>query len=807
MRSWLDPDVHGSRLMALIPGTRLGPYEIVSPVGSGGMGEVYRATDSRLGREVAVKVVSKQLIDDPGALARFEREARVVASLSHPNIVALHDVGTEDGLAFAVMELLDGEPLDRCIGSEGVPWTQALDIAASIADALACAHNRGVVHRDLKPANIVVARDGLVKVLDFGLARQERFQTDAQTIIGSVAGETQPGVVLGTVGYMSPEQVRGEPAGPSSDIFSLGCVLYEMLSGRRPFERGTAPEVQAAILRDEPTAVGDLNKKIPPAVSALVQRCLDKRPDQRFQSSQDLAFALRQCRGTSETRRAGMPVRQRLQRRLVVAPVAIGLAIFTLASWFALHRRSATAAAGIQSLAVLPLSDLSPDRGQEYFADGMTEELTTRLAKMGTWRITSRTSVMGYRGTVKKTPDIARELGVDAIVEGSVVREGTRLKISAQLIDGKTDQHLWADSYEREMQSVLSLQNDIALAIARQVGLALTPEVNEKLTAASRPVLPAAFEAYVRGRHAWEKRTEADLRAAIQQFHASIDADPTYAPAYAGLADSYGQLGYGSYVPPEESFPLARAAAARALELDPTLAEAHASLGYAAMYYDWNFEQAEAEYQRAIKLNPNYAIAHKWRAYLLTARERPASEAEREIAKAKELDPLSVPIDIDQAYILHYYQRNEDALRSVRLALEMNPKYPPGWFWLGRIYTSQGRYGEAESALQNIGPLRTWTPAMAVLGYLYGKSGRTKEALNLLAEFDGLARSGRYASGYAIAIVYAGLGDREHALSSLEAAYRERSHWLVWLKRDPRWDEIRDDARFQALVRRVGLPS
>jgi eukaryotic-like serine/threonine-protein kinase len=791
--------------MTLIPGTRLGPYEILSPLGAGGMGEVYRASDSRLGREVAVKVISKQLTDDAVALARFHREAQVVASLSHPNIVALHDVGTENDVAFAVMELLEGEPLDRHIGSEGISWTQAVDIAASIADALTCAHDRGVVHRDLKPANIFLTGAGLVKVLDFGLARRDPCRADPQ--VSSLPGETQPGLVLGTIGYMAPEQVRGEPAEPRSDLFSLGCVLYEMLSGRRPFEGRTAPEVQAAILRDRPRSVADVNSQVPPEVSALVQRCLEKRPEERFQSARDFAFALRQCRGTSEPRRSERPAHQRLTRRSTVALAAIGLAVFSIRFWSTSHRTSAAAVGQIRSLAVLPLSDFSPDRGQEYFADGMTEELTTRLAKMGTWRITSRTSVMGYRGTVKKIPDIARELGVDAIVEGAVVREGTRLKISAQLIDGRTDRHLWADSYEREMQSVLSLQNDIALAIARQVGLTLTPEASNTLTAASRPVLPAAFEAYVRGRHAWDKRSEADLREAIRQFHASIDADPTYAPAYAGLADSYGQLGYGSYVSPEESFPLARAAAMRALELDPTLAEAHASLGYASMYYDWNFQKAAAEFRRAIELNPNFAIAHQWYAYLLTARERPFSEAEGEIAKAKELDPLSVPINIDQAYILHYYGRNEEALRSVRLALEMNPKYPAGWIWLGRIYASQGRYAEAESALHNIGPLRTWTPAMAVLGYLYGKNGRTKEAFRILAEFDALARSGRYASSYATAIVYAGIGDRERALSSLEAAYRERSHWLVWLKRDPRWDEIRHDERFQRLVRRVGLPS
>jgi DNA-binding winged helix-turn-helix (wHTH) protein/Flp pilus assembly protein TadD len=325
-------------------------------------------------------------------------------------------------------------------------------------------------------------------------------------------------------------------------------------------------------------------------------------------------------------------------------------------------------------------------------------------------------------------------------------------------------------------------------------------------TAAIRPELPTAYQAYICGRHAWNKRSEIELREAIRFFQQSIDADPTYAPAYAGLADSYAQLGYGSYISPEDSFARARAAAKRALELDSTLPEAHAALGYALMYYDWDFTGAEVEYRQALDLNPNSALAHQWYAYLLTAMERPAAEAEREIASAKRLDPLSVAIHIDHAYILHYYQRNDRALRAVQLALEMNPKFPLGYFWLGRIYTSEQRYEEAEIALQNIGPLRTWTPAMAVLGYLYGKTGRADEARRVLAEFDELARAGRYASGYAIALVHMGLGDRERVLSALDVAYRERSHWLVWLKRDPRWDEIRADQRFQDLVRRVGLP-
>ncbi len=794
--------------MILTAGTRLGAYEILAPLGAGGMGEVYRGRDVRLDREVAVKVVSERLTSDSNALARLQREARAVASLSHPNIVDLYDVGSENGVAFIVMELLDGESLDQSLAAGGLPWRRALDIGASIADALASAHGKGVVHRDLKPANVFVTREGHTKVLDFGLAKQDPFRRDGQTADPTRPGETEPGLILGTVAYMSPEQAKGEPADQRSDIFALGCVLFEMLSGRRAFDGGTAPETLAAILRDDSPALAGAGGRFPSRIDAVVRRCLEKRPEQRFQSARDLAFSLREILTASESHAAGgqFGADRRVSRRSV-ALVAACVFVMGSALWFVIQRQSAGAGARIQSLAVLPFSSLSADREQDYFADAMTEELTTRLAKLSTWRVISRTSVIGYRETQKSIPEIARELGVDALIEGSVFREGSRVKVTAQLIDGRTDRHIWADTFERELDSVLAIQNDVARAIVRAVDVTLTPEGDRSLTAATRVVLPAAYDAYICGRHAWDKRSEGDLREAIRLFQQSIDVDPTYAPAYAGLADGYGQLGYGSYIAPEDSFPRARAAAMRALELDPTLAEAHASLGFVRMYYDWDFTNAETEYKRAFELNPNYAVAHQWYAYLLAAMERPAAEAEREIAIAKQLDPLSVPINIDQAYILHYYHRNEEALRSVRLALEMNPKFPLGYFWLGRIYTSEGRYKEAETALQHIGRLRTWTPAMAALGYLYAKTGRTKDARGIVKEVQDLARRGRYASGYAVAVVHAGLGDTERAFAFLDAAYRERSHWLVWLKRDPRWNDIRGDLRFQRLVKKVGLPS
>jgi TolB-like protein len=787
------------------PGARLGAYEILMPIGAGGMGEVYRASDTRLGREVAIKVITDSLVTDPDALARFEREARAIAALSHPNIVALYDVGRDNGAAFAVMELLDGESLDRRLATADLPWTAALDIAAAVADGLASAHGRGIVHRDLKPGNIFITRDGLVKIVDFGLATDAAFQRTPE----GVAMETAPGVVFGTVGYMSPEQVRGEPADHRSDIFSLGCVLYEMLARQRPFRGDTAPEVFAAILRDQPRDLAVLGRGIPARVEALVRRCLEKNPDHRFQSAGDLAFALRDVlRESGYPTRAGGIRALRPGLRLASSVIVGVLILLTAIFWLARGARSMfVRSTPIRALTVLPLESVSGDRQQDDFAETMTEQLTARLASLGSWRVTSPGTALRYRGTRKPIAQIAAELGVDAVVEGSVARHGPTVTIAAQLVDTRTGRQIWGDAYEQGIDNVLVVQNDLVRAIARETDLRLSPDVSTRLSSTPHTVAPAAYDAYVRGRHAWDKRSESDLHDAIRFFQDSIDADPTYAPAYAGLADAYAQLGYGSYVSPEDTFPRARTAAEKALALDPSLAEAHASRGYALMYYDWDLGGAESEYRRAIQLNPSYAVAHQWYAYLLTAMERPFAAADAEISLAKALDPLSPAINTDRAYISYYYGRNEDALHSVGLALEMNPTFALGYFWLGRIYTSQGRYADADQAFHNIGPLRTWTPAMAALGYMYGRAGRAQEAKAILAEFDGMTQHGRHASAYAIAAIYAGLRDREQMFRYLDAAYREHSHWLLWLKRDPRWDEFRADPRFENLVKKVGLPS
>ncbi len=800
--------------MSLLAGARLGPYEVLTPLGAGGMGEVYRAKDTRLDREVAIKVLPERLAADPRALARFEREAKAVAALSHPNILAIHDLGEQGGVRYTVTELLDGETLRERISRERLPWRKAVDIGIAIADGLAAAHARGIVHRDLKPENVFLTSGGLVKILDFGLARTDVPPEDA-TSAPTAAVQTEAGTVLGTVGYMSPEQVSGEVADARSDIFSLGCVLYEMLAGRRAFGGGTPGQTMAAILRDQPPEIAGSAAPLPAGLDRVVARCLEKNRDERFQTARDLAFALKEISGASASVSAvsppaptAVPTPSARGRRWwpPAAAAAAALVLLLIVDPGGLRDRlfRSGGAPSARTLAVLPLANMTGDPGQDYFVDAMTEEITTDLAKIANLRVTSRTSVMPLKG--KTIPEVAKTLGVEYVVEGSVVRDSQHVKITAQLIDAASDKHVWANSFQREAQDILALQDEIARAIAREVGAKLTPEGKAGRAAATRPVLPAAYDAYVRGRNEYGKRKEANLREAIRLFQESIDADPTYAPAYAGMSDCYSQLGYNNYLSPADSFPRAKAAAQKALELDPRLAEAHASLGYVVMYYDWNFPLAEKEYRRAIELNPSYAVGHQWYAYLLMATGRP-KDSLAEVAVAQRLDPLSVAIQTDQGYMLYYSSQTDAALRAIETALEMDPNFPAGHFWLGRIYTSQKKFDQAEAEFEKVPALRPWTPMLAAIGFLYGQWGKPEKADAILQEFAARASQGKFASSYAIALVYAGLGDKARTLDELDKAYEERSHWLLWLNNDPRLDLVRKEPRFREIVRKVGLPA
>jgi serine/threonine protein kinase/tetratricopeptide (TPR) repeat protein len=796
--------------MPLSPGTRLGPYEIVSPLGVGGMGEVYRARDTRLGREVAIKVLPADLASDRGRLDRFEKEARLVASLSHPNILALHDFGQADGVLYAVTELLEGDSLRRRLSVETLPIRKVIEIGAAVAEGLAAAHGKGIVHRDLKPDNIFLTFDGQVKILDFGLARTvEILSADARTAAPTTPAPTEPGSVMGTVGYMAPEQVRGSAADARSDIFAFGCVLHEMVSGGRAFAAPTAAETMAAILRDSPEPVPQTRRIA--GLDRILARCLEKSPDERFQSARDLAFALREMsvpsansasipRTVSETPRRGLRRSPWLIAGLAVAATLAGvLMVRTLRP----HARPA-GAGKIQALAVLPLANLSGDPQQEYFADGMTEELITVLSQIGALRVSSRTSAMRYKGTQKSLPEIARELGVDAVIEGSVLRVGDRVRITAQLIAAATDKHLWASSYDRDLRDVLALQGDVARAIADEIGVRLTSEERTRF-ARTRKVAPEAYEAYLKGKFHMTRSTAPDAQKSLEYFQQAAAKQPDYALAYAAIAGAYERLAGSSYtvLSPKEAFPKAKAAAMQALTLDPTLAEAYADLGWASFVFDRDWTTAENQFRRALRLSPSdQALLQNYSLFL--ARMSRFDEAIREVKRRQELDPLSLGAIVDVGSVLHFARRDGEAIPWFRRAIDMDPTFHRAHWGLGLSLIELKRYDDAIVELRQAADLSSGGVMLGSLGYAYAVANHRAEALEIVQRLEEDSKL-RYVPPAAVAIVLSGLGEREQAVTWLEKAEEERDPWVTGLKVEPMFDSLRSEPRFLELLHRVGL--
>jgi serine/threonine-protein kinase len=788
--------------MSLSPNTRLGPYEILAPLGAGGMGEVYRARDTRLDRDVAIKVLPDRTARDENALSRFRRETKALAALSHPNILMILDVGEDHGVSYAVMELLDGGTLRDRLRAVGIDWRKALEIGAGVADGLAAAHARGIVHRDLKPENLFLTRDGVVKILDFGLARTGLPDASDRAAV-TVTVETQPGVVLGTVNYMSPEQVRGQQADARCDIFSLGCVLHEMLTGKPPFARETSAETMTAILRHHPTLPSESGAHVPPDVDPVVAKCLEKSPEERFHSAHDLAFTLRSILTGRPATSVGK--RPRLPWPAIVVMVAAAL----LVGVFLLRRELRPAGREItemiDSLAVLPLENVARDPEQEYFVDGMTEALISDLAKIGSLKVISRTSVMRYRGTTKSLPEIAKELKVDAVVEGSVLRVGERVRITAQLIHAATDEHLWADRYDRDLSDVLRLHSELARTIAQEIKVTLTPQERARMVDA-RTINPAAHEAYLKGRFHCDKRTPDGIKKAVDYFEQAVALAPDWPLGHAGLADTYLLMPFWAPVRSSEAIPKARAAAERALEMDESLAEAHATMGHIATTYDWDWPTAEREYQRALTLSPNYAVAHFWYTMYLLFMGR-HDKAIREITKAQELDPLSLIIGTNVGRVHYFAGDLEHAETWLRRTLELGPDYAPAHRGLGITLLLQGRFAEAITEAREAVRLSNNDPYhAAILGYLYAKGGQPEEAQRILDELAVRSKL-TYVAPTQFALVHEGLVERDRVFEWLERAYQERDAWMLYTLTDPLLAPLRSDPRFADLVRRVGLPS
>jgi eukaryotic-like serine/threonine-protein kinase len=799
-------------------GQSVSHYRILEKLGGGGMGVVYRAHDERLDRDVALKVLPAGLLSDETARSRFRREALTLSQLNHPNIAVVHDFDSDSGVDFLTMEYVVGETLAAKTATGPVPEKEVIALGTQIAEALEEAHEHQIIHRDLKPANVMVTSKGRVKVLDFGLAKLTR-PTEADGETASLA-ESQVGMVMGTVPYMAPEQLQGKQVDARADIYALGGVLYELATGQRPFPEKQSTPLIASILSEAPQPPRELNGQVSASLEAIILKALAKNPDERFQSATEVLEDLGRLGAASTPSAAVGAIHELpLRRRWVVAASASALvAVAALLMAFNVaglrdrammfsEARGGRTAPKIQSLAVLPLENLSGNPQQDYFADGMTEELITTLAQIGSLKVISRTSVMQYKGTRKTTSEIAKELDVDALIEGSVLREGGQVRITAQLIEGSTDKNLWAETYQRDLRSVLALQGEIASAIADKVRAAVTPTERTRL-ASAQAVDPEAHELYLKGRYYWNKRTPETLKKSLEYFREAVEKDPSYASAYSGLADAYVISGAGNYrvLTPKEAFPKAEAAAMKALELDCTLAEPHASLAWSKMAYDWDWQGAEEEFKQAIELNPNYANAHHWYALFLTViGKHPQAIAEDE--KAASLDPLSLIISSDLgSEALGPAGLYDEEIAQCRKTLEMDPNFAEAHRCVADGYEHKGMYKEAVAELQNAIALSKGNLVyLSSLGYAYSREGRRDETLRILNQLKARSKH-EFVAADLFASLYAGLGEKEKALASLEKAYGERDIAMVRLKCGPELDSLRSDPRFQDLLRRMNFP-
>jgi serine/threonine-protein kinase len=745
------------------PGARVGPYEIVSLLGEGGMGQVYRGRDPRLGREVAIKVLAPDNAADADAVARFEREARAIASLSHPNILAIFDVGRQNGAIYVVTELLDGETLRRRIELAPIGWRRALEIASDIAEGLAAAHARSVVHRDLKPENVIVTSEGRVKILDFGLAQTDPYISSPDSgDLPTTRFQTDPGMVVGTLGYMAPEQLKGEPVTPSADIFSLGCILFEMVTSKRPFQRTSGAATIAAILMED-IPRGDLTQTVPPELQRVIEGCVEKSPSHRFQSAKDLSLTLRAIASSS-----------------AVIPADVVRSITR-------KRKSKT----IDSIAVLPFENVGSDASAEYLSEGITDGTINRLSQLPKLKVMARSTVFRFKGRGADAQTVGRELRVRGVVTGRVKSLGDRLVVNAELVDATDGAQLWGEQYNRPLADLVHLQEEMSNEIAEALRIKLTgaekKRMRRKATTNSE-----AYQLYLKGRHQWNKRTEESLNRGIAFFRAAIDADPLFASAYSGLADSFVTLATNIPLPPREVMPRAKAAAEKAVEIDENLAEAWASRATVRWWFDWDWSGAEADYKRAIELNPNYATAHDGYAMLLCARGR-FGEAIEQVTHAADLDPLSLIIAVHAGWP-HYFARDYDAaIRRFDKALELDASFIPAHGWRGMALGQQRRYTEARSAFERALAVDRIPILLAMLAHAHAIAGHRAEAEATLTALRYEALS-RYISAYDIAVIYAGLGELDAARAEIEKAREERAAWMVFYDVDPRLDGLRGPA-------------
>jgi serine/threonine protein kinase/tetratricopeptide (TPR) repeat protein len=758
--------------MSLSSGTRLAQYEIIEPIGSGGMGEVYRGRDPRLGRDVALKVMASHIAADPEMRRRFETEARAVASLSHPNIRSIHELAVVDGLPVAVMELLEGETLRGRLKRGPLQWRESVEIAASMADGLAAAHTRGIIHRDLKPENVFLTTAGGVKILDFGLALQ-RLEHPTLSPEGPTVAATAKGIVLGTFGYMSPEQVTGGRVDARSDIFAVGCVLYEMLAGKPLFTGGTPQEVIARLLHDSVPELAAFDPLAPAELRPILSRCIDRQPTRRFQSAQDLSMALRALLTGSASRTTGSGAGR---RRMVRG----------------------------KSLAVLPFVNAGADPSTEYLIDGITESIINSLSQLDGLRVVPRSLVFRYKGLQADPSTVGLALNARTILTGRVVQQGEFLNIQVELVDTSNESQLWGEQFRQKVADLMVVQQEIAWQISEALRLKLSGKQKKKLR--RKPTVdPEAYQDYLRGRFHWNNWSPDGFRRALECFERAISRDPLYALAYAGLADALGSMAYYGFIAPEDGFPRSKAAATRAIELDPDVADAHASLALGFLFWDHDWPSAEREFLLAIKLGPQLATPHAlYSIYLLTVHR--FDEAIEEARLAQRLDPLSLLTNMTICWGLHFARRTEDAIREVLRARQLAPTYQDAAVILINAYEDLGQF-EAAARIAAEQPLFGVTTDEHQLIDAFRNGGPRGYWRKRLEFFDSAPPTAPGLRAFGYAVLYARLGEFELALDKLEQLVDARAGGSVFIATDPYFTAMHDHPRFRRLLQRVGTPT
>ncbi len=791
----------------LAVGKKFGFYNIRSPIGAGGMGEIYRAFDTRLKRDVAIKILPENLMRDVLAIERFKREARAASALNHPNILTIFDIGEQGDAHFIVAEFVEGETLRQRMKKSEFALTEILDIAVQTANALAAAHTANIVHRDIKPENIMIRADGYVKVLDFGIAKlNERDARESSDENNANQVITSPGTIIGTAFYMSPEQARGLEVDARSDIFSFGSVIYEMLAKHPPFNGATASDVIAAILTSEPLPIDETVKNIPPELAASLEKALSKKLEKRYPAIKDFARDLKRVRRRLEfeSELGQIEISTNDNQKTKNAEIAFEEQATQVLSKTALRSKRRTRKA-IDSLAVLPLVNESRDAKAEYLSDGITECIINSLSKLPKLRVVPRSTVFRYKGKETDLQEIGGELDVRAIFTGRVLQLGESLIVKVELVDIANEAQIWGDQYRRELTDIFTLVEEIAEDISEKLRLKLSG-ADKKQLAKRYTENAEAYQFYLKGRYfVTSKRTENWIKKGIEYFQKAIDSDPNYALAYSGIAEAYGFLASstGGWLP-ETAYPKSKAAALKALKLDDALGEAHCSLGFANLLYDWDFQKAEREFQRAIKLSPNYPNAHDGLGFFLKAAGRHAEAIEKGLYVQK-LDPLSPFAHVSLGYAYYFARDFEKAIEECEKALEMDKRSTFAFRNLGLAYLQQKKYKKAIEALENAVKYSSGGLAFeSYLGFAYAVSGNRAEAERVLASLEDIDRE-TYVPAYNFAVIYAGLKDFDRAFEWFDKACRERSGFLPFLKVEPIVDNLRGDARFQNLLERVGL--